>query len=241
MKRRFKWKISMLKKILILLGMVLILLSGSPINGRSETVHTSSENADLSTLQFNRIAVMPFLAGKLESPEEPVEKPLSQPLKQLNIDAASLAEGADQIMTRLVNDVLQIRFEDQMVSMEEAAAVYADVIRDQALNTPRKMAKKFGENLHADLVVVGTIWRFQEKGTFNEMPESPASIAFSVYLMEVASGKRLWRNAFDGTQKTLSEDVLGGLKQIKLGLRWLSANELARYGVKSVFKKFPLH
>ena len=241
MKTRIKWKTSMLKKILLLLGMVLILLSGTPINGSAETDHTSSENADLSTLQFKRIAVMPFLVGKLESPEEPVEKPLNQPLKQLNIDAANLAEGADQIMTRLVNDVLQIRFEDQMVSMEEAAAVYADAIRDQTLDTPRKLAKKFGENLHADLVVVGTIWRFREKGSVKENPDSPSSIAFSVYLVEVASGKRLWRNTFDGTQKTLSEDVLGGLKQIKMGLRWLSVNELARYGVKSVFKTFPLH
>jgi len=240
MKRRIKWKISMLKNIPLLLGMVLILLSGSPINGRSETDHTSSENADLSTLQFKRIAVMPFLAGKLESPEEPVEKPLSRPLKQLHIDAENLAEGADHIMTRLVNDALQIRFANQVVSMEEAAAVYSDVIRDQMLDTPRKRAKKFGENLHADLVVVGTIWRFREKGTFQEMPDRPASVAFSVYLMEVASGNRLWRNTFDGTQKTLSEDVLGGLKQIKMGLRWLSVNELARYGAKNVFLKFPL-
>ena len=230
----------MSKRILLMLGMVLILISGNPINGSAETDHTSSENADLSTLQFKRIAVMPFLAGKLESPEEPVEKPLSQPLKQLNIDAANLAEGADQIMTRLVNDVLQIQFADKIVSMKEAAAVYADVIRDQTLDTPRKLAKKFGENLQADLVVVGTIWRFREKGTVKEIPDSPASVAFSVYLMEVAGGKRLWRNAFDGTQKTLSEDVLGGLKQIKMGLRWLSVNELARYGVKSVFRKFPL-
>ncbi|MDH4206462.1 MAG: hypothetical protein OEV45_13130 [Desulfobacteraceae bacterium] len=230
----------MSKRILLMLGMVLILISGNPINGSAETDHTSSENADLSTLQFKRIAVMPFLVGKLESPEEPVEKPLSQPLKQLNIDAANLAEEADQIMTRLVNDVLQIQFADQIVSMKEAAAVYADVIRDQTLDTPRKLAKKFGENLQADLVVVGTIWRFREKGTVKEMPDSPASVAFSVYLMEVAGGKRLWRNAFDGTQKTLSEDVLGGLKQIKMGLRWLSVNELARYGVKSVFRKFPL-
>ena len=230
----------MSKNILLLLWAALILLSGNPINGSSETDHMSSENAHLSTLQFKRIAVMPFLVGKLESPEEPVEKPLSQPLKQLNIDVANLAEGADQIMTRLVNDVLRIRFADQMVSMEEATAVYADVIRDQTLDTPRKLAKKFGENLQADLVVVGTIWRFREKGTVKEMPDSPASVAFSVYLMEVADGKRLWRNAFDGTQKTLSEDVLGGLKQIKMGLRWLSVKELARYGVKSVFRKFPL-
>jgi hypothetical protein len=228
------------KKILLLLWAVLILLLGNPINGSADTDHTSFKNADLSTLQFKRIAVMPFLVGKLESPEEPVEKPLSQPLGQLHMNTDNLAEGADQIMTRLVNDALQIRFADQIVSMEQAAAGYAEAIRDQTLDTPRKLAKKFGENLQADLVVVGAIWRFREKGTIKEIPDSPASVAFSVYLMEVAGGKRLWRNAFDGTQKTLSEDVLGGLKQIKMGLRWLSVNELAHYGVKNVFRKFPL-
>jgi nucleotide-binding universal stress UspA family protein len=230
----------MLKKILLLLWAGLILFSANPINGSAETDHTSSENADLSTLQFKRIAVMPFLIGKLESPENPVEKPLSLPLGQLYVDADNLTEGADQIMTRLVNDVLKIRFADQMVSMEISAAVYADVIRDLTLDTPRKLAKKFGENLQADLVVVGSIWRFREKGTVKENPDSPASVAFSVYLIEVAGGKRLWRNAFDGSQKALSEDVLGGLKQVKMGLRWLSVNELARYGVKNVFRTFPL-
>ena len=94
--------------------------------------------------------------------------------------------------------------------------------------------------MQADIVLVGTVWRFREKGTVIETPDSPASVAFAVYLVEVVSGKRLWRGAFDGTQKTLSEDVLGGLKQINMGLRWLSGNELARYGVKNVFLKFPL-
>ena len=230
----------MLKKIISLL-MMLILLSGNLFNGRAETDLILSEKVDLSAIQFKRIAVMPFLVGKLESPEKPVEKPLSQPLEQLNMNAPNLAEGADRIMTRLVNEVMQIRFEDQMVSMDDAAAVYANVIRDQTLGTPRKLAIKFGENLQADLVVVGTIWRFREKGSVKENPDSPSSIAFSVYLVEVASGKRLWRNTFDGTQKTLSEDVLGGLKQLKMGVSWLSVNELARYGVKSVFKTFPLN
>lgn len=230
----------MSKKILLFLGMVWILLSINSINSSTKANHKSSESIDLSTIQFKRIAVMPFLVGKLESPDKPVEKPLSQPLIQLSFDTVNLVEGADQIMTRLVNDMLKIRFMDQMVTMEEAAAVYGDVIRDQALNTPRKLAKTFGEKLQADLVVVGTIWRFREKGTVKEISDSPASIAFSVYLMEVASGKRLWRNLFDGTQKILSDDVLGGFKQIKMGPRWLSVNELARYGVKSVFRTFPL-
>ena len=202
----------MSKKIILLLAMVLILFSGNPINGSAETDHTSSENVDLSTLQFKRIAVMPFLVGKLEQPDKLIEKPLSHPLKELNIDAANLAEGADRVLTRLVNDVMKIRFADQTVSIEEASVVYADVIRDQTLDTPRKLSKKFGENLQADLVVVGTIWRFREKGTFQDISDSPASVAFSVYLIEVASGKRLWRNGFDGTQKTLSEDVIGRVK-----------------------------
>lgn len=231
----------MSKKILQLLMIILILLSANPLNARAETSLTLSENVDLSTTQFKRIAVMPFLVGKLESPEKPLERPLSQPLEQLNMNAPNLAQGADRIMTRLVNDVMKIRFEDQMVPMEEAAAVYADIIRNQTLDTPRKLAKKFGENLQADLVVIGTIWRFREKGSVKEMPDSPSSIAFSAYLIEVASGKRLWRNSFDGTQKTLSEDVLGGLKQMKMGVRWLPVNELARYGVKSVFRTFPLN
>lgn len=231
----------MLKRILLLMSTVLFLLSNSPINSRAETNFASSKNTEFSALEFKRIAVMPFIVGKLESPEEQIEKPLSQPLKQLNVDTASISEGADRVLTRLVHEVLKIRFADQTVSMEDSAAVYADVIRDPTLDTPRKLAKKFGENLQADLVVVGAVWRFREKGAVADSPDSNASIAFSVYLMEVDHGKRLWRNAFEGTQKTLSEDVLGGLKQIKKGLHWLSVNELARYGVKSVFKKFPLH
>jgi hypothetical protein len=60
MKTRIKWKTSMSKKILLLLWMILILLSGTPIIGGAGTNRTSSENADLSTLQFKRIAVMSF-------------------------------------------------------------------------------------------------------------------------------------------------------------------------------------
>jgi hypothetical protein len=51
----------------------------------------------------------------------------------------------------------------------------------------------------------------------------------------------LWRGNFDGTQKALTEDILGGLKGVGMGLRWLSAEELAGYGVKSVLRKLPLN
>ncbi len=196
---------------------------------------------DLSELTFQRIAVMPFLIGKLESPDKPVEKPLSQPLPQLLADNYNVKEKAGQVMTRLVHETLRARFRDKMVPVETVAEAFLDISRDQTIDTPRKLAMKLGDVIGADLVVVGTLWRFRDKGAEADTLEGSASIAFAVYLVDVSTGQRLWRGAYAGTQKALTEDVLGGLKAIKMGIHWLSADELARYGVKQVFRKFPLH
>ena len=70
-----------------------------------------------------------------------------------------------------------------------------------------------------------------KEGALTDVPDSPASVGFALYLIDVNTGARLWRSAFDGTQKALTEDVLAGLKNLDMGLHWLSAEELARYGV----------
>ncbi|NIM98574.1 MAG: hypothetical protein GTO24_10985 [candidate division Zixibacteria bacterium] len=70
--------------------------------------------------------------------------------------------------------------------------------------------------------------------------ESPASVAFAVYLIDVASGKLLWTGKFSETQRTLSDNVLDTWAFVKKGAKWLSADELASYGVKEVLKKSPL-
>jgi hypothetical protein len=87
--------------------------------------------------------------------------------------------------------------------------------------------------------MVGTVWRLREKGAIEGAPDSPASVGFALYMVDVTTGERLWRSAFDGTQKALTEDVLGGVKQLGMGLHWLTAEELARYGIKSLLRKLP--
>jgi hypothetical protein len=71
-------------------------------------------------------------------------------------------------------------------------------------------------------------------------PERGASVAFDMYLIEVSSGRTVWKARFDETQRPLTEDIRAGKVLIKKGVKWLSADELARYGVEEVFKKFPL-
>jgi nucleotide-binding universal stress UspA family protein len=230
----------MSKRIRMLLWAALVLFAGNPVNGHGQTGQAPLESKDLSTMQFERIALMPFLIGRLEPPDNPIEKPLSLSLGQLKMEDTNLAEGAEQIMTRLVQHYLQGRYRDQMVPLESVTSAFEAVRRDPVLDTPRKLAVKFGERLQADLVVVGTIWRFREKGANKEVDSSPASVAFAVYLVDVASGQRLWRNAYDGSQKIFSEDVVGGFRQVKIDLRWISVTDLARLGVKNVFRKLPL-
>ena len=124
-----------------------------------------------------------------------------------------------------------------MITPDRVADAHRTLLTDPTLDTPRKRAVRLGKVLEADLVMVGTVWRFREKGALTDMPDSAASVGFALFLVDVNTGVRLWRGIFDGTQKALTQDVLGGLKQLDMGLHWLSAEELARYGVKSVLLK----
>ena len=202
---------------------------------------TSDEaTVDIFSAEFRQIALMPFLKGKFESPNGQVDKPLSQPLSKILFDRQNLRADGDQVLTRIVADALKTRFEEKLIPIDKAQSVFDEISKNDTFDTPRKLAQALGDRLHAEFVVVGSVWHYRDRGAIKEIPDSPASVAFEVYLVEVATGKRLWRGKFDGTQKTLSEDVIRGLKQIRMGARWLTADELAGYGVKEVFKKFPI-
>ncbi|WP_155304497.1 hypothetical protein [Desulfosarcina widdelii] len=218
----------------LLVAMIACLLFFGKSHAQSE-----SEQIAAADLTNARIALMPFLQGQLESADQTIAKPLSKTLSELEVDYRGLPEGSDRIIYRVAGKELKLRFQDNMIPADLAVEAYAKIEKDPTLDTPRKRAVGFGKMLQADIVVVGTVWRFREKGALEDVPDSPASVGFALYLVDVETGLRLWRGTFDGTQKALTEDVLGGIKQLGMGLHWLTAEELARYGVKSLLRKLP--
>jgi hypothetical protein len=68
-------------------------------------------------------------------------------------------------------------------------------------------------------MVVGTVWKYRERGALVDMPDSTASVGFALYLIDTKTGVRFWRGAFDETQQALTEDVMDGLKHLDMGLR----------------------
>ena len=193
--------------------------------------------AGAQPVSVTRIALMPFMIGQLESPNALLVKPLSTPVANMAVDNRGLPEEADRVMNRLLTAALKQRYASRLVPWEEVVTAYESIGQDPRNDTPRKRAVQLGQAVQADIVVVGTIWRFREKGAVEGVPDSPASVGFALYLVEVETGARLERGFFDGTQKALTEDVIGGAKQLGMGLRWLSAEELARYGIKTVLRK----
>lgn len=191
-------------------------------------------------VEFKQMAVMPFFVGSRQpNVDESMDRTLSCPVGELCAGTPGIEPGAGRDLTRMVYEELRRRFGDQIVSLDESRLSFAEVVTDESLDTPRGLAQRLGRAMTADYVVIGTLWRYRDRGEVPGMPESPASVAFALYLVDVETGRRVWRGLYDETQRQVTENILEAGKYMKMGVKWLSAKELARYGVKQVLDKFP--
>jgi len=103
--------------------------------------------------------------------------------------------------------------------------------------TLKAHALKLGAQVQASHVLVGTVQRYRQlKGTAYGA-DKPASVAFSVYLLDVAAGQIVWSGAFDKTQQSLSENLFDAPAFFKQGAKWVTAEELTRAGAETVAEK----
>ena len=187
-------------------------------------------------LRREKIAVMPFLRGRFGTDLSAV---LNCPLCQLSFDEESLAPGCDKTLTLYVQEALERRHEEMIVPLPRGTSAYSQIPVDDKKDTPLSMAKKLGKKLEADYVLVGTVWRYLDRKGGPAAVETPASVGFALYLIEVSTGILLWNDSFSETQRSLSENILGAKDFFEMGAKWLTADELALYGVKELIRKFP--
>jgi hypothetical protein len=180
-----------------------------------------------------RIAVMPFFRG-----EEPanVEAVLSCSLDQFCPEQVDVAPGGEKVVTDISWKEISRRYDELIVPQKEAWDVFGGMQAFGSDDTPRALALRFGQTLEASHVVLGNVWRYREKVIEKE---KLASVAFSMYLLDVATGRRIWRERYDKSQQPLSENLLKVGDFISQGGRLLTAKELAGVGVKEMMKKFP--
>ncbi len=151
---------------------------------------------------------------------------------QMNNEAEAVLE--DQLLTILSQ---QAAFD--VVPPSQAGPVFQ---RQRRAVMGEKLVKSVvatGRKLGVEGVLVGHIYRFRQRVGGAAAAESPASVAFDLAMVRVSDGQVIWKNSFDETQKSLSSDILNLGQYMKTGLRWLTAQELARVGMDQLMERFP--
>jgi uncharacterized Zn finger protein (UPF0148 family) len=212
-------------------------IAGLMVDGYLVNRAAAQSRAEPINVQWEKIGVMPFFKGKRSTD---TGETVTCPICELSFKSENIKDGAERAITSYVQEALKRRYKDKVIALDEVSRVYQEIPRDDTEDTPKSLAQKAGEALGADLMIVGAVWRYRDRVRDPMGSGRGASVAFEMYLMEVPSGKTAWKAKFDETQRPLTKDIRGSKLLIKTGARWLSADELARYGVEEVFKRFPL-
>jgi len=212
-------------------------IAGLMVDGYLTNRAAAQSRAEPIKIQWSKIGVMPFFKGRRSADTGEI---LTCSICELSFKSENMKDGADKAITSYVQEALERRYRDKVVAFDEVSRVYQEIPRDDTKDTPRSLAQKAGEALGADFMIAGTVWRYKDRVRDPMGPGRGASVAFDMYLIEVSDAKTVWKRRFDETQRSLTEDIRGAKVLIKKGAKWLSADELARYRVEEVFKRFPL-
>ncbi|MBN2809839.1 MAG: hypothetical protein JXR80_10135 [Deltaproteobacteria bacterium] len=98
---------------------------------------------------------------------------------------------------------------------------------------------EIGRRLGVDVLLFGTVNRFQERVGGPRSVESPASVCFEVSLVDARSGRTVWYAVFDQTQQSLSDDITNIRNFVRGGGKWLTAREFADVGIAEMVEHFP--
>jgi hypothetical protein len=119
------------------------------------------------------------------------------------------------------------------LSPDEAAQVVKGLGPATKGLAPDQVARQVAQRLSADAVLLGKVLVYQER-VGSKLGADPAAVGFEVKLV-AADGETLWVGNYYEKQRPMNEDLLGFVH------RWgfVTAEELAEYGVEHVIRKFP--
>lgn len=104
---------------------------------------------------------------------------------------------------------------------------------------PAAVAWRVRESFGAGEVMLGSVLRYREREGGAAGATSPAGVGFQVTVYGVPDGERLWIGRFDEVQTALFGNVFHASRYPGGGTRWLTADELARWGAGELAHAMP--
>lgn len=186
---------------------------------------------------INTIAIIPFQTILQETKKGEV---IACPICENLFRSGEIVPNAEKRLTNLFYQKLTaLKVYTVLPIDQQVREAISKEVHDHLKTSHLKMAVQIGKELNADAVLAGFVFRYQDREGSAYSVRRPASVGFEVHLISVKEDKSIWEGSFDETQKSLSENVLKLYAFLKMGSKWLTADELAEQGVEQVLKKFP--
>jgi hypothetical protein len=191
------------------------------------------------TWRPQRVAVLPFATVQPDAPGSSTAcSPLTGAVYSCGVDQ-KLNSEAEAVLEDQLLSILSQHAAFDVVPPAQAGPVFQRLRREQMGQNLAQAVAATGRKLGVEAVLVGHIYRFRQRVGGAASAETPASVAFDLAMVRVADAQVLWKNSFDETQKSLSENLFNIEQYMKTGLRWLTAQELARVGMDQLMLRFP--
>ena len=234
-----------LRHIILAMG-VAGLAIGAAVGCSGDKVTTKSSR-DISQYQIRTIAMLPFTSMATpqvyDQSDSFVSAPQSVRRSDISIEVPSNVESpprqtvtvpsyAAEKVTQLFWTRLKIREGLTVSSPSESARASSGM--DTTKMTSEMAGAALAKRLKADAALIGQVLVYQER-VGNRMGASPpATVGFEVKVV-AADGQVLWVGNYFERQRPMTEDFMGFIR------RWsfVTAEELARYGIDEVMKEFP--
>jgi len=181
------------------------------------------------------LAIIPFFAEKIDDPARGAVCPICGGA----YGRGNLPLGTRDTLTRLLQQKMDPSNLFQVIPPEKVEESLPNVARATLEEKPVQASLEIGKDLNAQFVMVGFVFRFDERVGSAMGVEKPASVGFDLHLMRVRDGKVVWTGKFDETQRPLSEDMRKISSFLRRGAVWLTAAELASDGMSEILKKVP--
>jgi hypothetical protein len=189
---------------------------------------------------IQRVAIAPFEAvGALARAERDASREDGLDIPALPREQGHTAADATTLVARYFSEALEQRGLE-VVTPEDVARTLAN----QASPPDRIVARQVAQLAHAefgvDAVLLGKVSRFRDRTAGTGGSTSPSSVWFEISLYSAPGAEKLWAGAFNQTQKPFTENVLQTSRYPGGGTRWMSVEELARWGAEETALQVPL-
>ena len=162
------------------------------------------------------------------------------PLTGGSVRSEPVSESLTDIMSDKIYTLLVDSKDYEFVNLRGIKKLTDPALFEMGANDGIKIIQSIGKAVSADVALTGYLYRMHDREGSEYSVESPASVAFDLYLISVKDGSFLWKERFDKTQKSLSENLLEFKTFLKFKGKWVDADTLAEIGLKELLDSMPL-